>query len=249
MGSFLVCPGRTLPTRPDPVKNNLATLVATTLPLAVVIPTLNAARDLPRTIASLGGMAPEIIVVDGGSTDGTVAVAAACGTRIIDAAPGRGSQLATGCAAATQDWLLLLHADTRLAAGWDRQAATHMRAGPGRAGYFRFALDSADAAARRLERLVAWRCRALALPYGDQGLLLHRTLLRDAGGVRALPLMEDVDLVRRIGRRRLIGLDAAAVTSAEKWRREGWRRRSARNLLCLALYFAGVPPSFIARLY
>jgi hypothetical protein len=89
----------------------------------------------------------------------------------------------------------------------------------------------------------------LALPYGDQGLLIHRNLLAEAGGIRALPLMEDVDLVRRLGRRRLVALDVAAITSAEKWRRQGWYRRSLRNLLCLMLYFAGLPPRLIARLY
>ena len=109
-------------------------------------------------------------------------------------------------------WLLLLHADTRLAPGW-RQ----VRIDPGSAAYFRFALDSDDSRARRLERLVAWRCRVLALPYGDQGLLIHRNLLAEVGGIRALPLMEDVDLVRRLGRRRLVALDVAAITSAEKW--------------------------------
>jgi hypothetical protein len=120
---------------------------------------------------------------------------------------------------------------------------------PDRAGYFRFALNSADRRARRLEHFVAWRCRVLALPYGDQGLLVHRDLLRSVGGVRPLPLMEDVDLVRRLGRRRLVALDAAAITSAAKWERDGWLRRSARNLCCLSLWFAGVAPHRIARIY
>ncbi len=96
---------------------------------------------------------------------------------------------------------------------------------------------------------MAWRCRRLALPYGDQGLLLPRALLDAVGGVRPLPLMEDLDLVRRLGRRRLSALDADAVTSAARWERDGWLRRSARNLLCLGLFFAGVPPRLIARVY
>jgi hypothetical protein len=125
----------------------------------------------------------------------------------------------------------------------------HIALRPDSAGYFRFALDSQDARARRLENLVAWRCRLLALPYGDQALLISRALLRTVGGVRSLPLMEDVDLVRRLGRRRLRELPAAATTSAAKWQRDGWQRRSLRNLLCLTLYFAGVPPRLIARLY
>jgi hypothetical protein len=139
---------------------------------------------------------------------------------------------------------LLLHADTRLAPDW-RDA---VQADPGRAGYFRFALDSNDPRARRLERLVGWRCRVLGLPYGDQGLLIHRDLLARVGGVRPLPLMEDVDLVRRIGRR-LVPLAADAVTSAAKWERQGYLRRSARNLLCLSLWFVGVPPRLIRRIY
>jgi rSAM/selenodomain-associated transferase 2 len=212
--------------------------------LAVIIPALNAASFLPATLAAIGDAA-EVIVVDGGSSDGTPGLAAASGARVITAPRGRGSQIAAGIAAASHPWLLLLHADTRLSPNW--RAAVHND--PMRAGYFRFALDSSDPRARRLERLVAWRCRMLALPYGDQGLLIHRDLLANAGGMLPLPLMEDVDLVRRLGRRRLVAVPATATTSAAKWERQGYLRRSARNLLCLALWFAGVSPRLIQRIY
>lgn len=217
--------------------------------ITAVIPTLNAARTLPAALAALGDGVAEALVVDGGSGDATGAVAAAAGARVLSAPRGRGTQLAAGIAAARAPWLLLLHADTVLAPGWRAAAAAHIAAGPGQAGYFRFALDSADPRARRLEHVVALRCRLFALPYGDQGLLIHRDLLDAVGGMRALPLMEDVDLARRIGRARLVGLAASAVTSADRWERDGWWRRSVRNLACLAAWFAGVPPARIARWY
>ena len=216
--------------------------------LSVVMPTLNAAPSLPATLAAIGGAATEVVVADGGSADGTDGLARSLGATVIAGPRGRGSQLAAGIAAARGPWLLLLHADTRLAPGWAAAVRAAM-AEPGRAWHFRFALDDAAPAARRLERAVAWRCQALALPYGDQGLLIHRDLLAAVGGMRPLPLMEDVDLVRRIGRARLGALDVVALTSAERWQREGWMKRSARNLLCLSLWFLGVPPRIIARVY
>jgi rSAM/selenodomain-associated transferase 2 len=218
------------------------------LNLSVVVPVLNAASTLPGTLAALVGVA-EVVVVDGGSEDASVEIAASAGARLVTAPRGRGSQLAAGAAAAACDWLLLLHADTRLQSGWRSAVAAFMAEYPSRAGYFRFALDSADPRARRLERLVAWRSRVLGLPYGDQGLLLRRDLLAAIGGIKPIPLMEDVDLVRRLGRHRLTELDAVALTAAGRWEREGWYRRSARNLLCLSLYLAGIPPRAIARLY
>ncbi|GIX09584.1 TIGR04283 family arsenosugar biosynthesis glycosyltransferase [Elioraea sp.] len=217
--------------------------------LSVVIPALNAAATLPATLDALGRAPREVIVVDGGSTDATAAIAAARGCRLIAAPRGRGSQLAAGVAAARGPWLLLLHADTRLGPGWAEAAAAHIAAAPDRAGYFRLRIDDAAPAARRLERAVAWRCRALGLPYGDQGLLVARALLDAVGGIRPLPLMEDVDLVRRLGRARLVPLPADALTSAARYRRDGYLRRSARNLALLALWFAGVPPRVLVRLY
>ena len=218
------------------------------LPVSVVIPVLNAAAALPETLHTLVGAA-EIVVVDAGSQDGTADIARAHHARVLTAPRGRGGQIAAGVAIARHEWLLILHADTRLAAGWRQAALRHMECGPNCAGYFKFALNSDDPRARRLERMVAWRCRRFALPYGDQGLLIHRDLLVKVGGMRPLPLMEDVDLVRRLGRARLSMLDATATTSAVKWEREGWTLRSTRNLLCLSLWFAGVPPRAIARFY
>jgi rSAM/selenodomain-associated transferase 2 len=221
--------------------------------ISVVIPTLEAAETLPRLLAELRAapIVEEMIVVDGGSSDDSVAVARAAGARIIEAARGRGTQLAVGAAAASGDWLLFLHADCRLEAGWQAAIRAFLTAPePGsRAGYFDFALDDGGPAARRLERIVAWRCRVLGLPYGDQGLLIGRSLYEIAGGFAPLPLMEDVDLVCRLGRRRLARIGGRCIASSRRYERNGYWRRPLRNLLCLSLYFAGVPVDRIVRLY
>ncbi len=222
--------------------------------LTVIVPTLDAASGLAATLASLrAGRALDVdlLVVDGGSRDATHALALAHGARLLASPPGRGLQLAAGGAAAEGDWLLFLHADTRLQAGWDAAAAAFMAvaANRRRAACFRLRFDHDSPAARRVAWFAARRCRWLGLPYGDQGLLLARDFYRALGGFRPLPLMEDVDLVRRIGRRRLVVLECDAVTSAERYRRAGYAPRVARNLLCLAGYILGVPPRLLLRLY
>ncbi|HWK46834.1 MAG TPA: TIGR04283 family arsenosugar biosynthesis glycosyltransferase [Stellaceae bacterium] len=224
--------------------------------LAVVISTLNAAEGLARSLACLAGVClaegavGEVVLADGGSVDGTIELARAAGVTVVAAPRGRGPQLAAGAAATAAPWLLFLHADTVLRPGW-QSAVRRFMVDPDcrdRAGYFRLALDDPHPAARRIERLANWRSRR-GLPYGDQGLLIARGLYDRLGGFRPLPLMEDVDLVRRIGRRRLTPLDGVALTSAARYRRDGYMLRPLRNLACLVLYFAGVPPRLIRRLY
>ena len=128
--------------------------------LSVVIPALNAAATLPATLAALGDAPAEVVVVDGGSTDATVPVAAALGARVLSAPRGRGGQIAAGVAAARGDWLLLLHADTRLAPGWAAAAAgVHGATGPG-AGRRISALRST----RRSARPPAGTAGGVALP-------------------------------------------------------------------------------------
>lgn len=218
--------------------------------IAVIIPTLNAEASLAATLRSVAGT-EEIIVIDGGSEDATVRVAGATGARVQASERGRGQQLRAGAELATQDWLLFLHADTVLAPGWRTHvdALTNEANAVATVGVFRFKLDDAAWQARVLEWLVALRVFLFALPYGDQGLLIHRSLYAALGGFRPLPLMEDVDFVRRIGRRRLRTLACAATTSARRWREDGWLMRSARNVVCLTLFSAGAPIERIARLY
>ncbi|TAJ41995.1 MAG: glycosyltransferase [Reyranella sp.] len=220
--------------------------------LDVVIPTLNAGATLAATLAALQGeLSIAIAVCDGGSTDETAAIARRAGATVVTAPAGRGGQLAAGAIVGDASWILFLHADTVLEPGWANavRAFTSRRANIGKAGYFRLRFDSADPRARRVERLASWRARRLGLPYGDQGLLMARALYEYLGGFKPLALMEDVELVRRVGRKNLVPLDAEAVTSAVRYERDGWVMRPLRNLSCLALFMAGMPPAVIARLY
>ncbi len=225
--------------------------------ISVVIPTLNAAAHLPRCFqallpAAMSGLVREVIVSDGGSTDETLAIADAAGARVVTAPRGRGTQLAAGAEAARGDWILFLHADTVLEAAWEAEALSFMERSVlerPQAAAFRFALDDHAPEARRLELLVGLRCSLFGLPYGDQGLLMPARLYRKLGGFDPVPLMEDVQMVRKLGRRRLVMLRARAITSPERFRREGYFARSLRNLSILFLYALRVPTPVLARLY
>jgi len=223
-------------------------------PVSVIIPTLDAADRIGPCLAALAeglgeGLIRELIVADGGSSDAIAEVADAVGARLVMAPRGRGSQLAAGAAAARGAWLLFLHADTVLAPGWAAAVQAHIRDRPGKAGYFGLGFDAAGPMPRVVAGWANLRARAFGLPYGDQGLLVAKALYDRVGGHPLIPLMEDVALVRRLGRRRLARLAGTAVTSAARYAAEGWLRRGARNLSILALYFLGVPPERLARRY
>jgi len=227
--------------------------------ISVVIPTLNAEKTLAHTLAALvpavvDSVVQEAIIVDGGSTDDTIAIADAAGTKVIMAKRGRGNQLQAGAATARGDWLLFLHADTVLDPGWAEEAQSFMeRVVSGRrapaAAAFRFSLDDDGLMPRVLEWLVGLRCLVFALPYGDQGLLIPRRLYNELGGFRPMPLMEDVDFARRLGRRRLALLKSRATTSGERYRHDGYIARCLRNFCCMMLYFLRFPTRMIARFY
>jgi rSAM/selenodomain-associated transferase 2 len=228
--------------------------------ISVIIATQNSERTLPATLSALvspavDGIVRQVIVVDGGSADGTTTIADLAGADVISTAQaGRGAQLAYGAARARFPWLLFLNADTVLNEGWERSALAFMRridSGERRAaaGAFTFRLDDKGFAPRLLERLVHWRCKVLRQPYGDQGLLIPKQLFDAVGGYKDLPVMDDIDLARRLGRSRLAMLDAEAVTSPESYRREGYLLRALRNQACHMLYGIGLPVNVVARLY
>ena len=221
--------------------------------LSVVIPTLNEAGRIGARLDAIAAadIAGELIISDGGSADGTVAVVERRKARIAQGPPGRGRQLAAGAALATGNWLLFLHADTQPGPGWATVVRRFMEDPENRfrAGYFRFALDDPSPAARRLEKMVHWRCLSLNLPYGDQGLLISADYYARLGGFPLIPLFEDVAVIRRIPRHRLQELACVAITSADRYRRDGYVTRPLKNLSLLALYFLGLPPTYLATLY
>ena len=227
--------------------------------ITVVIPTLNAEATLPATLSALvsaavEGLVREVIVVDGGSGDASCRIAEEMGATVLTAAASRGGQLGLGAHHARMPWLLFLHGDTVLAPGWEREVGDFVRrveqrpAGP-IAAAFRYSLDDIGLAPRALEAMVRLRCLLLALPYGDQGLLIPRRLYDQVGGYAALPIMEDIDIVRRLGRRRITTLRSCALTSARRYRDEGYFARVVRNQVCLALYFSGLSIPRFAKLY
>ena len=226
------------------------------LMISIIIPCLNAEKGLKNTLCALksaerAGFTPEIIIADGGSIDATREIAEAAGARVVQCSPGRGTQLSAGAKAAKGDWFLFLHADTMLDLGWATSVMvfTSDNRNRERGAVFTFALDDDSRAARWLENMVAWRNRWLGLPYGDQGLLIHKRFYDRLGGFQEIPLMEDVDFIRRIGMSRLALLDIRAITSAERYIQSGYLWRVFRNLFCLTLFFLRVPPRLIARIY
>ena len=215
--------------------------------ISVVIPALDEERHLAAAIQSVRADA-EVIVVDGGSTDATREVAAREGARVLEAPKGRGRQLDEGARAAAGEWLVFLHADTRLERGW----ADALRAlSPDVAGgAFRLAVDSPRAGFRAVERGVRLRLRLFALPYGDQGLFVRREAYARVGGMPHLPLMEDVAFVARLRRAGPLAFPSVrAFTSPRRWDRYGIVGTTLRNWSLLARYAAGESPERLARRY
>jgi rSAM/selenodomain-associated transferase 2 len=216
--------------------------------LAIVVPALNEEEALRRHLPAALAVADEVVVSDGGSTDRTPQVARELGARVVTGPPGRGGQLNRGAAAATADVLLFLHADTTLPPG-GAQAVREAVAKGAAGGAFLVRFDSGGLM-RLGSRLVNLRTRLTRLPLGDQGQFATRETFDRLGGFMDWPILEDLDFAKRLRRTgRFVLIEDAVTTGARRYLRQGVLRTVATNWLIWFLFFLGVSPHRLARLY
>jgi rSAM/selenodomain-associated transferase 2/rSAM/selenodomain-associated transferase 1 len=222
--------------------------------ISIIVPTWrDDERRLRTLLADLGQASNAEVVVAAAAEEVSTHErlrAAHPHARWVFAPRGRASQMNAGVAVTHGDWLLFLHADSRLSQGWQSAIQRAARDEGVVGGSYRLTLDSADWRARSIEAGVGARVRLLGLPSGDQALFVRRDVFTALGGYRDLPLMEDLDLVLRLKRvGSLLHHELPVLTSAHRWERDGWFYRSVQNVWLATLYFAGVPPAALARRY
>jgi rSAM/selenodomain-associated transferase 2 len=219
--------------------------------ISIIIPVLNEANTINGVLARiLGASNLEVIVVDGGSQDKTVALTQSVGVKVIAATGGRASQMNAGAAVATGSILLFLHADTHLPPAFDTFVRQVLLDTGTIAGAFELRIDAELWGIRLIEKMVNLRSHFLSLPYGDQAIFLKASIFKEIGGFPNLPIMEDFELMRRLKRYGKIAIAPAPVlTSGRRWQKLGVVRTTLINQLIIIGYFLGVPPAKLARWY
>lgn len=219
--------------------------------LSVIIPALNEAAAISATLQSVRqSPAHEIILVDGGSADGTPHLARNHGATVLFSQPGRARQMNAGASLASGNVLLFLHADTLLPPGYSRLVVEALRLPAVVAGAFRFQIAGDVSGKWLIESTTNFRSRFKQLPYGDQALFLRRSVFEETGGFPNLPIMEDYEFVRHLRRRgKIYVLPAPAITSGRRWLRHGFLRTTLINKLMIAGFRLGVSPQRLADIY
>jgi rSAM/selenodomain-associated transferase 2 len=221
-------------------------------PISVIIPTLNSAPQLQRCLGALGegimnGLLAEVIFADGGSSDDTEQIAEEVGATFLSTTKGRGNQMAAAARVARGEWLLFLHSDSVLGHDWQTAVIRHLPNSE-KAGYFKLRFDETTFPARTVAGWANFRSRWLGLPYGDQGLLISQRLYNRIGGFAEIPLMEDVAIAKKL-RGKFAALPASIETSADKYRQDGWLKRSFMNFGMVSRYLTGTDPTMLAAKY
>ena len=218
--------------------------------LSIIIPTFNSELTLFKTISSLGrGL--RIYVIDGGSRDNTIKIAKQCNVSVEVSRPNRGYQLSKGASYISQGWILFLHSDTVLSPNLHDEVNKFIRKtnSLNNVGNFMLKFDDKNFFLRIVEKSVRLRCKLLSLPYGDQGLLIHNSLYKKIGGFNPLPLMEDVDLISRINKKNLFCIPSYAVTSSERYKKDGYLIRVLKNFICFLMFKFNFPIKLIKNFY
>ncbi len=217
--------------------------------ISVIIPTLNEADNITRTLARIGNNM-EIIIVDGGSADKTAELAAGFRAKVLSGSPGRAKQMNMGAMEAKGGILLFLHADTLLPEGFEEIILRIIKQPGIAAGAFRLAIDSPQRGLRIIERLANWRSRYLQTPYGDQAIFVKTELFHKLGGFPEIPIMEDLEFIRQLRKAGRISIASVPViTSARRWHKLGIWKTTLINQIAIVTYFLGIPPAAIARWY
>ena len=219
--------------------------------VSIIIPTLNEAGEIEKSLGRLPESdTVEIVVVDGGSSDGTAILARKFGARVLSTAPSKARQMNTGAADARGEVLVFLHADTCLPEHFEKEVLTTVNRKGVSAGAFTLSIDSEDPGLRFIERVANWRARLFQLPYGDQALFVSRQLFFEIGGFADCPIMEDVELVRRLKKiGKITILPDSVTTSPRRWQNLGVFKTWLLNQVILAAYFIGIPPQRLADWY
>lgn len=220
--------------------------------LSIIVPTLNEAGQVRHTLEALESLrsdCTEILVVDGGSRDETIALARSLVDRVISAPRGRAVQMNAGAAEAVGECLLFLHADTRLPKDAPQMLAK-VFGGGAVWGRFDVRLSGALPVLRVVEALMNWRSRLTGIATGDQAVFVRRDIFLFIGGFPDIPLMEDIALSRRLKKiARPVCLRQHVVTSSRRWEEHGvWRTVFLMWRLRLR-YFFGADPVQLARAY
>ncbi len=201
--------------------------------ISIIIPTINEANNLPLLLSDLSNIQKEgeIIIVDCGSEDKTIDIANIYGAKVcICKERNRGLQLDLGAGYSKGDWLIFLHADTRLIHDWFRKINSFLNGNKNSIYYFKFKINHKRMIYRVLEIFVNFRSKYFKQPYGDQGLIIHRTTYFKNNGFRKIPLMEDVDFLRRLNKKKdLKQLNTPIFISSRKWERTNIFLQAMKN--------------------
>jgi rSAM/selenodomain-associated transferase 2 len=220
-------------------------------PISVIIPALNEAEQIKKTLLRLQtDPEVEILVVDGGSRDATASLARAKGVTVLTAPRGRGPQMNLGAAAATGTILFFLHADTLVPLDYAQLIRQALQSPSISAGAFSLEIDGNCPSLNIITHIANLRSRWLQMPYGDQGLFVPANLFSRLGGFPEQPIMEDFAFVRKLQRHgRILTLPQTVLTSGRRWQRLGPWRTTSSNQLMIFGYYLGVAPATLARIY